>query len=108
MHPIHPMPHIHWFATIDGAVLGPLTPVQLQVLVELGWVQAETPIRHELMTRTVPAAAVHGLPRFHRPASPPPGSSGACPSRLSIGLRGLAWFLAGVVCALLAQVVILA
>jgi hypothetical protein len=101
------MPHIHWFATIDGAVLGPLTPVQLQVLVELGWVRAETPIRHELMTRSIPAAAVHGLPPFHRPASPP-GSTSTSPSCFSIVLGGLAWFLAGMVCTLLAQVAIFA
>jgi hypothetical protein len=50
-----------WFATLAGEVIGPLTPAQLHVFVERGWVVADTPVRHERMRRFVPASEVVGL-----------------------------------------------
>ena len=65
------MPDPHWFATLAGDVVGPLTPAQLQVFVERGWVVADTPVRHDRMRRFVPASEVVGLLPVVRAVGPP-------------------------------------
>lgn len=74
-----PIADRQWFASINGALLGPLTPTQLHVLVERGCIAAHTPVKHDRMPRYVPACEVVGLLPHTVPAPPlrpGPGSRG--------------------------------
>lgn len=74
----------HWFAAIDGDILGPLSPAQLHVFVERGWVGADTPVKHDRMRRFVPAGEVVGLLPGERPA---PRMRGRKRTRRAAGFR---------------------
>lgn len=94
----------YWFAFLDGDILGPLTPAQLQVLVERGVIDAYTPVKHDRMPRYVPAFEVVGLLPPADAASTPrpePGRHGSAEPRDRRRLLLLVFALLGWACSLL-------